>query len=72
MYKSKNCLPEVINYEAVVLYRYVNEVLGFPDEDIVVVGRSIGSGPACHVAANTNCRTLVLISPFFNIKSMIN
>lgn len=54
-----------------MLYDFVNKDLKFDPKDIIVVGRSIGSGPACHLAGNTDCQTLVLVSPFYNIKSMI-
>lgn len=37
-------------------------------EDIVVVGRSMGTGPACHIAAKYNPRGLVLISPYTSLR----
>lgn len=37
-------------------------------DKIILSGRSIGSGPACHLASKNNPRCLILISP---IKSVI-
>ena len=36
--------------------------------DIIVSGRSIGSGPACHLAAKFNPACLLLISPIKSVK----
>jgi hypothetical protein len=49
MQRDKN--PDVIKCNSVALYRIVHNI-GFPHENIVIFGRSIGSGPACHVAAS--------------------
>ena len=35
------------------------------------MGRSIGSGPACHYASTYACAGLVLISPFTSIKEVV-
>jgi len=40
--------------------------LGFKQENVTVVGRSIGTGPACRVASLNSPGGLVLISPFTN------
>lgn len=37
---------------------------GVAPEDIVIMGRSVGSGPSVWLAARRSCRALVLISPF--------
>ncbi len=39
-------------------------------EDIYVIGRSIGSGPAVYLAANKPVTILILISPFDSIKKV--
>ena len=43
-------------------------VIGINEKDIVICGRSIGSGPAVHLAANRNPGALILISPFKSIQ----
>jgi abhydrolase domain-containing protein 17 len=42
---------------------------GFQEEKIVVMGRSIGSGPACFLAKKRKLGALVLISPFTSLQS---
>lgn len=37
---------------------------------IIVAGRSIGSGPACHLAAKYNPKALLLLMPIKNVKSI--
>lgn len=40
---------------------------GLVDSDIVLVGLSVGSGPAVHLASETRVRALILISPFASL-----
>ena len=40
------------------------------DEDIIISGRSIGSGPACHLASKFNPSSLLLISPIRSVKDV--
>ena len=50
---------------------YLTEEMEWPTEDIIVVGRSIGSGPACYIAAKTRLCCLVLISAYTSIKAVV-
>ena len=40
------------------------------EKDIIMLGRSLGSGPATHIAANFNPGGLILMSPYTSIKSV--
>ena len=40
------------------------------ESDIIVMGRSLGSGPASHLAAKYSPSGLVLLSPLTSIKSV--
>ena len=40
------------------------------DDDIYIMGRSIGSGGASYLAGNTPASLLILMSPFDTIKSV--
>ncbi len=63
--------PHEMKENALGFYKMVNEKLGFPHENIIVFGRSIGSGPASYVAgSNPNVRTLVLMSPISSIRDV--
>lgn len=44
---------------------------GIPADDIVIIGNSIGSGVATHLAAEIGPRALVLISPFASMRQLV-
>jgi len=41
-----------------------------PEDNITVVGRSIGSGPACEVGSKRHPRCVILVSAFTSIKKL--
>ena len=49
------------------MYHFLLETQGIDEQDILISGRSIGSGPACHLAATFNPRCLILISPIKSV-----
>lgn len=52
-------------YEAIeASYQFLTQQQGIPSRDIILVGQSVGSGPACWLAERHEVRALVLISPF--------
>ena len=53
------------------MYDYLSLVLGVPEENIILFGRSIGSGPATLVAARREPCALLLMSPFKSIRDII-
>ena len=49
---------------------YLIQTLGYHEQDIIVIGRSMGSGPACQVALQyENLAALVLVSPYTSLKA---
>ncbi len=49
---------------------YLIQTLGYHEQDIIVIGRSMGSGPACQVALQyKNLAALVLVSPYTSLKA---
>jgi len=48
-------------------FKYLRDTLKVPWEQIVLYGRSIGTGPSCHLASKTAIRGLVLQSPMMSI-----
>lgn len=40
------------------------------EEEIVLYGRSLGSGMACHLAAHNHAKLLILETPFYSLQSM--
>lgn len=52
------------------VWLFVTKVMNFQPKDVLVMGRSIGSGPACHFATSFDCGALALVSPFLSIKAV--
>jgi len=53
-------------YESIqAAYRYAIEILKILPDNLIIFGRSLGSGPSCHLAAieNMKCRAVILQSP---------
>ena len=44
--------------------------LGYSEENIILIGVSLGSGLASYLAANHDPRQLILISPYYNLKDL--
>jgi abhydrolase domain-containing protein 17 len=61
---------KVIIDRAKRLYEFLTLDFGYAEKDIIVFGRSLGSGPAVQVAAHTNCAMLILLSAYSNIKNV--
>jgi len=49
--------------DADAAYQEATERLGFAPDKVVLYGQSVGSGPACHLAARRRCAGLILHSP---------
>ena len=58
---------EQIIMDAKIVYNFVINVLKCDKNDVIISGRSIGSGPACHLAATVNPLCLILISPIKSV-----
>jgi len=50
-------------HDGKAIYRYATEKLGFPDEDIIFFGRSIGTTVAVDLAQNKPIAGLILVTP---------
>ena len=44
----------------------------YPEDDIHIIGHSLGAALASKVGCENNPRQIILLSPFFNLKEMIN
>ena len=51
-------------------FEHCVKTLDYHPEDIAVVGRSLGSGPACHVVELYKPGALLLISPLSSVKAV--
>jgi len=60
-----------VNSDIECAFKYLRDVLQVKWEQIVLYGRSIGTGPSCHLAARTAVRGLVLQSPMLSIYRIV-
>lgn len=57
---------------ATTAYRWVTEVLGWPGDDVLLLGRSLGSALATRLASECDCRGLVVVAPFLSLADAIS
>jgi hypothetical protein len=59
--------------DAVKMFDFLEKTLGFPQNNIFIFGRSIGTGPASYLASKRpNAKMLILLSPYTNLKAVAN
>ena len=51
------------------MYDYLTSCCGIAQQDIVLFGRSMGSGPSTHLASVRQPHALILMSPYTSIKN---
>lgn len=57
-----------ITEDAEYIYKFIVHDMGISENDIIIFGRSIGSGPASFLAGTFNPRALCLMSGYTSIK----
>jgi fermentation-respiration switch protein FrsA (DUF1100 family) len=70
VYQSKEISEEKIILDAERVMEHLVETCKVPLEQIIIMGRSLGSGPACYVSTKYSVRGLILVSPFTSIKEL--
>jgi pimeloyl-ACP methyl ester carboxylesterase len=70
LYKDKGPDENFMREDAEYVYDYLTEVVGVRQEDIVLWGRSMGTGPASYLASIKSCHSCVLMSGFTSIKDV--
>jgi len=68
LYKTSKPDEEKIKNDADTVYDYLTEVCGVREKDIILFGRSMGSGPSSYLASRKNPGSLLLMSPYMSIK----
>ena len=70
---SIECSSTQIKEDADCVYDFVlNTFTGIQESDILVVGRSMGSGPSIHLASTRNPGGLICISAYTSIKNVVS
>jgi pimeloyl-ACP methyl ester carboxylesterase len=70
LYKGKSSASRVTD-DALNVFNYLTKSMGLDPRDIIVFGRSIGTGPATWLATHFNPCALLLMSPYTSLKSVI-
>ena len=66
------CDAERITQDCDIVYRFVlQEIDGILEKDILLFGRSMGSGPASYLASTYRPGALILMSPYTSIKNVV-
>ncbi len=69
-YQEKS--SDTIQEDSLIVFDFFVNELNVNSKDIVICGRSIGSGPAVYLAAYRKPGALILISPFKSIRETAN
>lgn len=67
-YDEKNC--ETILDNSLIVFDFLVEEMGISPQNIVVIGRSIGSAPAAFLGSKRNPEGIILMSPFTSIRAV--
>ena len=51
-----------------MIYDYLTKCMGIKEKDIILFGRSMGSGPTSYLSSIRNPYALLLMSPYTSIK----
>jgi hypothetical protein len=60
-----------IQKDSELVYNYLTLVQGIPESNIILFGRSIGTGPATYLASRKHPCALLLMSPFTSIRDIV-
>ena len=70
LYSMHSPCEERIKEDADVIYNYLTSHVGLRDSDIILFGRSMGSGPAAYLGSKRKTFAMLLMSPFTSIKDV--
>jgi esterase/lipase len=71
IYHGDSPTSDKIIADAEIVYKFLTKELFWKEHDIIVCGRSIGSGPACYLASTFAPSSLVLVSPHTSIRGIV-
>ena len=69
LFKQKKSSKQIVSLTK-RLYEFLHEEFGYSEEDIIIFGRSLGSGAAVQIAAAFNPCLLILMSAYTKIKNV--
>ncbi len=70
LYEGKTTAEGILQ-DCELLFQYVINVIGYAPTDVILFGRSIGSGPASYLAAKYQVHSLILMSAFTSLRAVV-
>ncbi|EAS02647.1 hydrolase of the alpha/beta superfamily protein (macronuclear) [Tetrahymena thermophila SB210] len=71
IYQETQASAEQIKLDSLRVYDYITNELHIPEKNILLFGRSIGTGPACFLASERSPGGVILMSPFTTVKQLL-
>lgn len=68
LYKTSKPSEQQIKEDAEIVYDYLTKCVGIKESDIILFGRSMGSGPTSYLSSIRKPHSLLLMSPYTSIK----
>jgi hypothetical protein len=68
LYKTSKPNEQQIKEDAELIYDYLTTCVGIKEQDIILFGRSMGSGPTSYLSSIREPHCLLLMSPYTSIK----
>lgn len=68
VYTQRSLSESNICSDATMIYRFLTDQIGMRPSQILIFGRSMGSGPACYLASRQEVAGLILFSPYKSLK----
>lgn len=68
LYKDSKPDAEQMREDCEAVYDYLTQVCGIKEQDIILFGRSMGSGPTSFLSSKKACHSILLMSGFMSIK----
>jgi pimeloyl-ACP methyl ester carboxylesterase len=70
LYKTSNPCENKMKEDSEIVYEYLTKHIGVKEDDIILFGRSMGSGPASYLASRKKVCSLLLMSAYTSIKDV--
>jgi abhydrolase domain-containing protein 17 len=71
IYQAKECTASQILEDARIVFDYFTSYVGIDQDDIFIMGRSIGTGPATYLASKCDLALLILMSGFTSLRAVV-
>lgn len=71
VYGKQNTKPERIKFDALCLIHFLRDSLAMDLKNVMIVGRSMGSGPALFLASKFVFKLVAIVSGFLSIKRVV-